>query len=246
MPHGGAITVTTELTELDEEFRNVHGYGEPGRYALITFSDNGTGMDEAVRQRIFEPFFTSKEQGKGTGLGLSILYGIIKQHNGIINVYSEPDMGTTFRIYLPLIPGEAEKKEIDSTTVPEGGTETILIADDDPMIRGLTMELLSRSGYTIILAEDGEAALNLFQREREHISLVILDVIMPKMNGKEVFDEIRKNSPGCRVIFMSGYTADIVNKRGLMEDGFNFVSKPLRPEMLLRKVREVLDLGVNC
>ena len=243
MPGGGLLSIGTELVEIGDTFIRAHGFGIPGEYALITVTDTGSGMDEEVRKRIFEPFFTTKEVGRGTGLGLSIVYGIIKQHNGFINVYSEPGQGTTFTIYLRLHRAESELKPAVVRAVPMEGTETILVADDDPMLRNIAEEVFRSYGYTVITAEDGQDAVEKFSRNRERIALVVLDVIMPKMNGKDAYEQIRKLSPGCKAIFMSGYTDDIIHKRGLLDVGLAFVSKPLRPEKLLQKAREVLDMA---
>lgn len=241
MPEGGLLRIETEVLELDEEFVMTHGYGKKGMYALVTVTDTGIGMDEATRERVFEPFFTTKEFGKGTGLGLSIVYGIIKQHEGYINAYSEPGRGTTFKIYLPLITSEAEKEPSEVVHPLTGGTETILLAEDDEGVRVFTKALLQKFGYTLIEAVDGEDAIHKFKENYDSIQLLLVDVIMPKKNGKEVFDEIRKVKADMRVLFMSGYTADIIHKKGIVEDGLDFVLKPVSPQELLRKVREVLD-----
>jgi PAS domain S-box-containing protein len=243
MPRGGILSIASEPVTIGDDFIRAHGFGSPGTYALVTVSDNGSGMDESVRKRVFEPFFTTKEVGQGTGLGLSIVYGIVKQHNGYINVYSEPGQGTTFTIYLPSIGEEAEKRVEAVPSFPLEGSETILVADDDATLRQIAEEVFRTYGYTVITAEDGEDALHKFSLNRDRIALVILDVIMPKMNGKETYDEIRELVPDCKVIFMSGYTDDIIHKRGLLDEGLVFVTKPLRPEKLLQKVRELLDGG---
>jgi CheY-like chemotaxis protein len=199
-------------------------------------------MDHETRRRIFEPFFTTKEAGKGTGLGLSIVYGIVKQHNGYINVYSEPERGTTFRIYIPL----AESKEESSLTeetkaAPIGGTETILLAEDDPIVSEFHQTLLETAGYTVLTAVDGEHALDKFLEYEKGIDLLIFDVIMPKMTGKKVYSMIRKASPETKVLYLSGYPADVLGDVGVAQDRESFMSKPVDPEDLLRKVRELLD-----
>ncbi len=240
MQKGGALTIETREIELDGTFIKEHGYGQPGAHALISVSDTGTGMDEATKERIFDPFFTTKEIGKGTGLGLSIVYGIIKQHNGYIHVESKPEVGTTFSIYFPI--AEPKKEEIAPVAVAaEGGTETILLAEDDPMVRGLTKEVLTMSGYLVIESFDGENAVRKFIEKKDAIALVILDVVMPKKNGREVFDDIRKIKPDIKVIFTSGYTGDVVLDKGIRDDAVDFITKPLLPNDLLRKVRSVLD-----
>jgi PAS domain S-box-containing protein len=240
MPKGGVLLIETEEVQIDHEFTRSHGYGEPGDYALISVTDSGTGMDEMTKQKIFEPFFTTKEVGKGTGLGLSIVYGIVKQHNGYINVVSEPGEGTSFRIYLPATKTAAEEADRIPTDV-EGGTETILLAEDNTDLRKLLREVLASKGYTTIEATDGEAALELFLEHKDSIDLLILDVVMPKKNGKEVFDEVRKVQPGVKALFTSGYTGDVVLDKGVHDGVVDFIQKPLSPNELLHKVRTVLD-----
>lgn len=240
MPQGGTLRIETGEVEINQEFTKSYGYGEPGKYALISISDTGTGMDEKTRQKIFEPFFTTKEVGKGTGLGLSIVYGIIKQHNGYINVASELGKGTTFHIYLPVVKTATEERKLASITA-EGGTETILIAEDNHDLRKLLVEVLSGKGYTTIPATDGEMALALFMENKDTIDLLILDVVMPRMNGKEVFDEVKKERPDVKVLFTSGYTGDVVLDKGVYGDAVDFIQKPVSPNELLVKIREVLD-----
>lgn len=241
MPQGGTLRIETGWTELDPEFVKRHGYGEPGLYALIAVSDTGVGMDENTRLRIFEPFFTTKEMGKGTGLGLSIVYGIIKQHNGFINVYSEPGKGTTFRIYLPLVRIEAKEKSREEAVSPVGGTETVLVADDDAVVRTLMKTVLEEFGYTVIEAADGEEAVRRFMENADGIQLLILDVIMPKKNGKEVSESVMKLRPDARILFASGYPAEMIYQRDILEEGSAFFLKPFSPNELLRKVRQALD-----
>jgi len=204
-------------------------------------SDTGHGMEEMTRERIFEPFYTTKEIGKGTGLGLSIVYGIIKQHNGNITVYSEPRKGTTFKIFLPLIVSPMEAVKTESLVAPRGGSEVILVAEDDEAVRTLTSHVLQGAGYTVIEAVDGDDAVNEFMEHRDRIRLVILDVVMPKRSGKEASEAIRKIKSDIRILLTSGYTADIINTKGIAEEGLDFMSKPIAPNTLLRKVREVLD-----
>jgi PAS domain S-box-containing protein len=241
MPEGGNLTIKTELMQLDHEFIRLHGFGKPGPYALLSIEDTGIGIDEKTRDRIFEPFFTTKEIGKGTGLGLAMAYGIVKQHDGYINVYSEPNQGTIFKIYLPLIASTVEEKKEATLPIVEKGTETILLAEDDDQVRELIREVLTRFGYTVLEAEDGLDALRVYKENDNRIQLLILDVITPKKNGREVYDEIKRESPDMRVIFMSGYDANVIHKKGVREEGLEFISKPISTDMLLRKVREVLD-----
>jgi len=242
MPNGGTLTIDVHREKLDKEFTKTHGYGKPGAYALISVSDTGIGMDEKTRARIFEPFFTTKEVGKGTGLGLSIVYGIVKQHNGFINAYSETGKGTTFKIYLPLLRGAVEKvKPADVAASIIIGTETVLIAEDDDSVRKISKKLLETFGYTVIEAVNGEEAVKRYMENKDNIRLLILDVIMPKKSGKEAYEQIREVSPGIKTLFMSGYTADVIQTKWIVEKGLDFISKPSSPTDFLRKIREVLD-----
>ncbi len=202
-------------------------------------SDTGTGIDEHVLPKIFEPFFTTKAVGKGTGLGLSLVYGIVDQHDGYINVKSRPSEGTSFFIYLPLITQLVEAKDDKGTGVAPGGTEKILLAEDNEAVRSLISMVLRENGYTVIAAEDGLQAIRLFS---EHaVDMAILDVIMPKMNGKELLEALRKRQPSLKALFMSGYTHDIIQEKGVPEQGIDLILKPLKPDELLKKVRELLD-----
>ena len=242
MPKGGILTIGTGLLDVDASFVQANGYGEPGRYALISVSDNGVGMDEKTKSRIFEPFFTTKEVGKGTGLGMAIVYGIVKQHHGFVNVYSEPQIGTTFRIYLPLIERElAADEEIITPAPPKGGTETILVAEDDAAVRTLVQELLTGFGYAVIPAGDGQDAVEKFRENRDTVKLVLMDIIMPRKNGKEACYEIRQLDPDVKILYSSGYTMDIIQGRGVLDEGAELIMKPVQPMELLRKVRELLD-----
>jgi CheY-like chemotaxis protein len=228
--------------EFDDEYVRSHGYGTPGPYVELSVTDTGAGMDENVRGRIFEPFFTTKELGRGTGLGLSIVYGIVKQNNGFINVYSEIGKGTTFRIYLPLVNiSRRETKPLEVSAPPQGGTETILLAEDNQVVRTLTRDALTEFGYTVIEAADGEEALQKFKESIDTIQLLIVDVIMPRKKGREVYEEARKIKPGIKSLFTSGYPADIIHKQGVLEAGLNFIQKPSSLQDLLRKIRDVLD-----
>jgi two-component system, cell cycle sensor histidine kinase and response regulator CckA len=241
MPKGGTLTIETKTAILNDEFKRFHGYGEPGAYALLSISDTGSGMDEATRKKIFDPFFTTKEVGKGTGLGLSTVYGIVKQHKGYINAYSEPGTGTTFHIYLPATDTVVNECGLTPETV-KGGNETILIAEDNDGVRDLVKTVLTEYGYSIIEAIDGKDAIDLFAGI-EAIDLIILDTVMPKKNGREVYDEIIRMRPGSKVLFTSGYTRDVFLDKGIEDKKVNFIQKPISPNALLQKVREVLDSG---
>jgi len=246
MPKGGSVSISTEIVNLDSKFTEIHSYGNPGKYALLTVTDTGAGMDEGTKIRMFEPFFTTKEVGKGTGLGLSIVYGIVKQHRGYINVYSEHGIGTTFKLYFPFIASYVSSDfEFGKYMVHMKGTETILLTEDDDKVRVLTKRLLEDSGYTVIDTADTEEAISMFMVNKDRIKLVLLDVIMPKRNGKQVYREMASMCPGLKAIFMSGYNEDIIHKNGILDEGSNFVSKPYVPTELLRKIREVLDNPVQ-
>ena len=241
MPQGGKLAIRLAMASLDRDFVASHGYGAPGSYILLTVTDTGIGMDAETKSRIFEPFFTTKEVGKGTGLGLSMAYGIVKQHNGYITCYSEPGAGTTFRIYLPAVDALAEAVIESSAEFPPGGTETILLAEDDEQVRVLTSSLLERFGYTVITAHDGKDALVQFHAHRDAIQLVVLDVIMPGKNGRAACEEMRASAPGLKALFTSGYAADIFPLGEFDEPGFAFISKPVFPAELLRRIRQLLD-----
>lgn len=240
MPKGGTLRIEMGQAVIDEKFILLHGYGRPGRYALITVSDTGMGMDQMTCEKIFEPFFTTKEVGRGTGLGLSIVYGIVKQHEGYINVASQPGVGTVFSIYFPLTRAEIEEPKgvfIEFS----GGSETILLAEDDGEIRKVIREILELSGHTVIEAVDGHDAVRKFREYYDVVDMVLLDVVMPGQNGREVFDEIRRKKQGVPVLFMSGYAGDVVLDKGIDHNGFEYVSKPVEPGILLQKIRKALS-----
>jgi len=242
MPRGGTLTLSTEVIQFDDTFASTLGLRNPGDYALVTVSDTGAGMNQAIQKRLFEPFFTTKEIGKGTGLGLSIAYGIIQQHDGQICVESMPGKGTTLRIYLPLIASEAATQpDLEEIEPLIGGTETILLAEDNDMVRVLTRTILTESGYTVIEAGNGEEAVQKYLADKDSIDLLLFDIIMPRMNGKDACDEILKTRPEMKALFFSGYTPDSLGQKSSMKNGFQIISKPAAPVALLRKVREVLD-----
>ena len=240
MPNGGILTIKTDRVDLNGEISG--SFITPGAYAVISISDTGDGIDEPTRQRIFEPFFTTKEMGKGTGLGLSIVYGIIKQHNGEINVYSEPGRGTTFKIYLKLAETKVSAPENAEPDLPIGGTETILVAEDDADVRRFIKTVLEDFGYTVIEAIDGEDALEKFRTHMAIVQMLILDVVMPRKNGREAYEEMcRMKNAKIPALFASGYTADIIHKKGILDKEINFISKPISAHSLLVRVREVLS-----
>jgi len=243
MQNGGVFSVRGEMVLLDPSFTDFHKSSvPPGRYALLTVSDTGTGISKEHLERIFEPFFTTKELGKGTGLGMAIIYGIVKQHNGFINVYSEPGQGTIFRIYLPIQEtGGKTRGDTVETAPPAGSGETILVAEDDPAVRKLILELLSNYGYEVIVAEDGMDAVEKFKAHQEKIRVILMDMIMPGKSGREAYQDIQRINPAIKVLFSSGYTADFIENRGVSENGIELLMKPVRPAELLRKIRRLLD-----
>jgi PAS domain S-box-containing protein len=241
MPSGGSLFISTRIIELDEMFNRAHGYGKEGTYALIAVTDSGCGIEEEMLKKIFEPFFTTKDVGKGTGLGLAIVYGIIKQHNGYINVYSEPGKGTTFKIYLPLSHADVSNIAATEPVSAEGGSETILIAEDDTSLRDLVSSVLRESGYRVIEAKDGAEALRKFHENQDAIHMAVLDVVMPRMNGKEVGDAIKQIRPNTKILFQSGYPLDSIQQKGLLGGEEYYLNKPISPQELLKNVREILD-----
>lgn len=242
MPGGGLLFIETDVVDLDSNFIKTHGFGNPGRYVLISETDTGTGMDKETKGKIFEPFFTTKEVGKGTGLGLSIVYGIVKQHDGYITAYSEPGIGTTFNIYLPLVKSQLEKESPEAMPSPAAGKETLLLAEDDKEVRAFTKEILTEYGYAVVEASDGEDAVKKFTEHKDAIELLLLDIIMPKKNGKEAYEQIKKVKPGIKALFISGYTADVIHEKGIVGEGLNFIMKPISPMILTKKVRDILEV----
>ncbi|HAG51011.1 MAG TPA: hypothetical protein DCL42_06705, partial [Deltaproteobacteria bacterium] len=241
MPNGGSLSISTGQTEIDNKFINTHGYGDVGKYALLSVSDTGAGIDEEAKKKIFEPFYTTKEVGKGTGLGLSIAYGIIKQHNGYINVESEIGKGTTFSIYLPLTEESVDKETpTTTTTIPIGGTETVLLSEDEAAVRTVTKSLLEEFGYKVIEAVNGEDAVTKFKENKDEIQLLVFDVIMPKKNGIEAYEEIKKMKNDIKILFLTGYAKDIIEAKGISEKDATFVSKPVSPNEFLKKLREIV------
>ncbi|MBI5576232.1 MAG: Cache 3/Cache 2 fusion domain-containing protein [Deltaproteobacteria bacterium] len=244
MPEGGKLTIETDNVMLDETYVQTHLNVKPGPYMMLAITDTGCGMDESVRSRIFEPFFTTKEVGKGTGLGLSTVYGIIKQSSGYIWAYSEPDRGTTFKIYLPrVLAGEMELPHVARGAVAamQGGAETVLLAEDEDLVRELVIEILNQAGYTVLPAHDGVDAMRIAEKHEGPIHLLITDVVMPQMNGRELARRMLASRPDIKVIYISGYTEDAIIHHGVLDPGMHFVQKPFRPGDLVRKIREVLD-----
>jgi len=241
MPGGGTLTITTGEFEMDEQYVQMHQTGGAGKYAVLSVADTGTGMDEQTRENIFDPFFTTKEVGKGTGLGLAMIFGTIKQHNGFIHVYSKEGKGTTFKMYFPLTESRVNVTGNQEDGFIPSGTETLLLVEDDEAVRNAIKALLNEFGYSVIEAVDGKQAVKLFRENRDIIELVITDVIMPGQSGKDLYNELLKIMPGIKVIFISGYPANILADKGIVQNDVNLILKPVKPEMLFKKVREVLD-----
>ncbi|HEV7991693.1 MAG TPA: ATP-binding protein, partial [Gemmatimonadaceae bacterium] len=240
MPTGGTLTLETSTVMLDSVYARDHWPTKPGRYAMLSVSDTGMGMDEATRARIFEPFFTTKEVGKGTGLGLATVYGILKQSNGFIWVYSEVNQGTTFKIYLPLVAGVVTRPTEEVIAAAPGGNETILLAEDAAAVRAAARQILERFGYTVIEAPNGTVALGAAQRSGR-IDLLLTDVVMPEMSGRELAEQFGRIRPEIPVLFMSGYTDDAIVRHGLLRPNIAYLQKPFSADALARKVREALD-----
>jgi hypothetical protein len=240
MAGGGKLLIETARVERDESYARSHPEARVWRYAMLAVSDNGVGMDEETRQRIFEPFFTTKGVGKGTGLGLSMVQGIVAQSGGYIDVYSEPGQGTSFKIYLPAL-AEAEADAGRPAAVPAlGGKETVLVVEDQAEVRNYAVAVLKAYGYRVITAEDAGEALLQCEWERGRIHLILTDVVMPNVSGRELAGRLEKLRPGIKVLFMSGYTDNVIVHHGVLEEGAEFLQKPFSPEQLAAKVRAVL------
>jgi CheY-like chemotaxis protein len=241
MASGGYLFLETAVEDVDAASAAEHGLSKAGAYAVVTLTDTGRGMDDSTRERIFEPFFTTRERGTGTGLGLSIAYGIIKQHNGAISVIGAPGMGTTFKVYLPLAQARDAEKTASGESAVIGGTETVLLAEDDEVVRQVMADILSQYGYSVIEAKDGEEAVNRFMEHQNQVKLLLLDALMPKKTGREAYDKIRIFRPEVRALFLSGYPVDVMVAKGLIEPGTPVMVKPVGLDELLRKVRAELD-----
>jgi CheY-like chemotaxis protein len=240
MPKGGRLTIETGNVEMDEVYVRGHPLAQPGRYVMLAVSDTGVGMDAVTQARIFEPFFTTKEAGKGTGLGLATVYGIVKQSGGSIWVYSEPGHGTSFKIYLPRVD---EPVTPVAALAPQvlAGSETVLVVEDVAAVRVVAREMLERHGYTILEAPDGATALGLAGQHQGEIQLLLTDVVMPDVSGRELADRLVKLRPQMKVLFMSGYTDDAIVRHGVLQEGIAYLQKPFTRDSLARKVRKVLD-----
>jgi signal transduction histidine kinase/ActR/RegA family two-component response regulator len=241
MPHGGTLTIATGIVELDDDFVRQYSEKTGGAYAAVKVSDSGIGMPEEIREKIFDPFFTTKEVGKGTGLGLSMTYGIIKQHSGIIEVDTAVGTGTSISIYLPLVTRVMKNPDRTIDVVARGQAETILVAEDDPAVMGFLKEILEMNGYNVIEATNGEDAVQKFIMNKEIIRLALLDVIMPRKNGKQVYEEMVGIKADIKTLFMSGYTRDVINRKDALDKGIDIIAKPVLPDELLMKLKEALE-----
>jgi PAS domain S-box-containing protein len=250
MPHGGQLSIETSNIVLDENYQRQHNDAKPGDYAQITISDNGSGMNAETKARLFEPFFTTKEVGKGTGLGLSMVYGIVKQHEGHISVYSEPGQGTTFKIFLPSVENQVENEAATVQPPPSGGKETILVAEDEEALRNLAKAVLEGLGYTVLLAKDGLEAVEMYEDNRQHIDALLLDVVMPGIGGAEAYERIRKLGGNVPLVFMTGYSPETVEDRfgkqskSLGGSGTVVIHKPYSLDTLGRTIRKQLDAAL--
>jgi two-component system, cell cycle sensor histidine kinase and response regulator CckA len=244
-PRGGRLTIETREVEVGPDYAARHGRARSGPHIMLSVSDTGCGMDAATQSHLFEPFFTTKEQGKGTGLGLATVYGIVKQSGGDIWAYSEPGIGSTFKIYLPRMEDapQARPPEPPPRIHPQRGHETILLVEDSEIIRRLLKEILSQRGYRLLVASDGEEALRVDAEHLEPIHLLLTDVVMPRMNGRELAQKLVPRRPGIKVLFMSGYTEEAIAKHGILDPGTSFLEKPFSPDVLARKIRDLLEPG---
>ena len=237
----GRITIATDNVRLDESYCQTHRGFVPGAFVMLAVSDDGEGMDQETQEKIFDPFFTTKGDRRGTGLGLSTVYGIVKQNDGFINVYSEPGEGTTFKIYLPRHAGpETEDRDEPVTEVPQGAGEVVLVVEDEILILRLTEKMLKSLGYTVLVANNPSDALHLAESHTGAIDLVITDVVMPELNGRQLVDRIKAIYPGIKSLFMSGYTANVIAHRGVIEAGVNFIQKPFSAKDLAVQVRAAM------
>jgi len=244
MAGGGALTIATDNSELSDEHGERHLGAAPGRYVMVAVTDTGSGMTKEVKQRLFEPFYTTKGVGKGTGLGLATVYGIVKQSGGDIYVYSELGHGTTFKVYFPCMTRVVDPTMTTSEyrAVSPRGCETVLLAEDDDALRALGARVLLALGYKVLVARTGKEALRIVADHRGPIDLIATDVVMPEMNGSQLVEKVLEARPDIRVLFMSGYTDDEVMRRGVIDGQTAFLQKPFTPDLLAHKIREVLDI----
>jgi CheY-like chemotaxis protein len=245
MPGGGQLTIETANVELDESYASTHPQARPGEYVRLAVTDSGCGMDAATRARIFEPFFTTKGVEHGTGLGLATVYGIVTQSGGHIEVYSEPGLGSTFKIYVPRTRDAATGAALEcpSPHPAAQGTETVLLVEDEEGVRTLARKALEKYGYTVIEAPRPDAALRVVAQARGPVHILVTDVVLPNMSGRQLAERLQPERPDMRVLYISGYTDDAVVRHGIIEATMPFLQKPFTPDALVRKIRSVLDAG---
>jgi CheY-like chemotaxis protein len=242
MENGGRLTVETSTVDLDQQHVLLYPEGRPGRYAMLKVSDDGPGMSKDMISKIFEPFFTTKQKGESSGLGLSTVYGIVKQSGGYISVDSEPDQGTTFKVFLPAL--EEGAGSVDAGPAPHRethGTETVLVVEDEESVRNLLRRILSKSGYTVLAAATGSEAIEICEQYRAAIHLMLTDVVLPRMSGGDLVKRLNESGMDILVLYMSGYTDDAIVHHGVLDHGIPFIQKPFTSEKILGKIREVLD-----
>jgi len=242
MPDGGKLSIETSDVAIDDEYCKKHPLCKPGDYVMLAISDTGAGMDMETQQNIFDPFFTTKEEGEGTGLGLATVYGIVKQHDGNIDVYSEVGKGSVFKVYFPRVEEKADSisRKSSLSNLPRG-SETVLVVEDESMVRNIAIKILKRQGYNVMHADEGGNAIVMARKRGVPIDLLLTDVVMPNMDGRELADELQGHHPEMKVLFTSGYTEDVIAHHGILDKGLEFIGKPYTPKTLAVKVREVLD-----
>ena len=242
MPQGGKLTIETANVDFDEDYVREHPLANSGPYVMLAISDNGIGMDSATQSHIFEPFFTTKGKGKGTGLGLSTVYGIVKQSNGFIWVYSEPGKGTAFKVYLPRVKAAIAQVTIESKCdIDLRGFETVLVVEDEDAVRNLTSRILRGRGYTVLEASNGKEAMNVIREHGKNIHLIVTDVVMPGMSGKDLVSQLKMAQPSIKALYVSGYADNAIVNHGMLDSNVAFLQKPFTVESLARKVREVIN-----
>ncbi|MGH7604522.1 MAG: response regulator [Gemmatimonadaceae bacterium] len=241
MPTGGKLSLETAVVDLDEDYARGHYPTVAGRFVMLAVSDTGIGMTPETRSRIFEPFFTTKEVGKGTGLGLATVYGIVKQANGFIWVYSEPGRGSSFKVYFPISENTGSTAPIVAQAAPLHGSETVLLVEDSAAVRAAARLILNRYGYTVLEAPSGKAALAIASKTHQPVDLLLTDVVMPEMSGRQLAERFYELRPSGKVLFMSGYTDDAVVRHGILTAGVNYIQKPFSGDVLAAKIRAVLD-----
>ncbi|MDD3049587.1 MAG: ATP-binding protein, partial [Candidatus Cloacimonetes bacterium] len=242
----GRITIETANISIDKEYCEQNAGYKPGEYILLAVSDDGSGMDKATLEHIFEPFFTTKEKGQGTGLGLATTYGIVKQNNGFINVYSEPGEGTTFRIYFPCSYDKNTIKRTDqSDSIQRGHGQKVLLVEDESAIRKIGVKMLEELGFVAVPASDPDEAIEIIKEHKESINILLTDVVLPGMNGKRLYDELEKFNPELKVIYMSGYTANVIAHHGILQEGIVFLQKPFSMKELSLKISQLFNTRKN-